>query len=45
MALAAVILAPAVTSQQDQSLPNPPQFPFENPFLPDQDTLGKFLFW
>jgi cytochrome c peroxidase len=45
MALAAVILAPAVTSQQDQSLPNPPQFPFENPMLPDQDTLGKFLFW
>ena len=39
------VAAPAVRSQADVPLPNPPQFPFENPLLPDQDTLGKFLFW
>jgi cytochrome c peroxidase len=44
-AMAAMFLVPAATSQQDQSLPNPPDFPFENPMLPDQDILGKFLFW
>ncbi|MHC5211930.1 MAG: cytochrome-c peroxidase [Planctomycetota bacterium] len=44
-ALAAIFFAPAATSQQDQSLPNPPDFPFENPLLENQDILGKFLFW
>jgi cytochrome c peroxidase len=32
-------------SQADVPMPNPPEFPDENPLLPDQDTLGKFLFW
>ncbi len=44
-ALAAAIMAPAAISQADAPLPNPPEFPFENPLLVDQDILGKFLFW
>jgi cytochrome c peroxidase len=43
--LATAILAPRGASQSDVAMPNPPQFPFENPMLPDQDLLGKFLFW
>jgi cytochrome c peroxidase len=34
-----------VAAQADQSLPNPPQYPIENPELPGQVVLGKFLFW
>ncbi len=37
--------APAIMAQADAPMPNPPEFPFENPLLPDQDILGKFLFW
>jgi cytochrome c peroxidase len=44
-AFALALLAPGLSAQADQSLPNPPEFPNENPLLPDQDTLGKFLFW
>jgi len=44
-ALLAAVLAPTAASQADAVMPNPPEFPFENPPLPDQDTLGKFLFW
>ena len=44
-ALAVAFLAPSALSQADAPLPNPPEFPFENPLLPDQDILGKFLFW
>jgi cytochrome c peroxidase len=44
-ALAVAILSPAAISQADAPLPNPPEFPDENPMLPDQDVLGKFLFW
>ncbi len=44
-ALAAAVMTPAAMSQADAPLPNPPEFPAENPLLPDQDTLGKFLFW
>jgi cytochrome c peroxidase len=43
--LAAALFAPMGTSQADVAMPNPPEFPFENPMLVDQDTLGKFLFW
>ena len=43
--LAAAILAPSAVSQADAPMPNPPEFPDENPLLPDQDILGKFLFW
>lgn len=41
----AVTLTPAALAQADAPMPNPPEFPFENPMLPDQDILGKFLFW
>lgn len=44
-ALLAVALAPAAASQADAVMPNPPEFPDENQPLPDQDILGKFLFW
>lgn len=44
-ALAVAILTPAAVSQADAPLPNPPEFPDENQLLPDQDLLGKFLFW
>lgn len=43
--LAMAFLAPGVQAQGDVPMPNPPEFPDENPMLPDQDTLGKFLFW
>jgi cytochrome c peroxidase len=43
--LAAALFAPLGQAQADVAMPNPPQFPFENPMLPDQDILGKFLFW
>ena len=43
--LLAAFAAPAIQAQGDVSLPNPPQFPDENPLLPNQDILGKFLFW
>jgi len=43
--LAAAVLAPAASSQADVAMPNPPEFPDSNPLLPDQDLLGKFLFW
>lgn len=38
-------LAPATLAQGDAPMPNPPTFPDENPPLPNQDVLGKFLFW
>ena len=44
-ALAVAILTPVAVSQADAPLPNPPEFPDENQLLPDQDLLGKFLFW
>jgi cytochrome c peroxidase len=44
-ALLAALLAPVAMSQADVAMPNPPEFPIENPLLPDQDILGKFLFW
>ncbi|MFT7464779.1 MAG: cytochrome c peroxidase [Pseudohongiellaceae bacterium] len=34
-----------VAAQADAPMPNPPEFPDENPMLVDQDILGKFLFW
>ncbi len=43
-AIALALAAPAGSAQADQGLP-PPEFPFENPLLPNQDVLGKFLFW
>ena len=43
--LTVAFVAPFLTAQADVSLPNPPQFPDENPMLPNQDILGKFLFW
>jgi cytochrome c peroxidase len=44
--LAVAFTASSVTAQSgDAVMPNPPEFPFENPLLPDQDLLGKFLFW
>ncbi len=43
-AVAVLMLSPAIRSQADQALPAP-QFPDENPMLPNQDILGKFLFW
>jgi cytochrome c peroxidase len=43
--LAAALFAPLGQTQADVAMPNPPEFPFENPMLVDQDTLGKFLFW
>ena len=42
--LALGALTPSTTAQADAPLPTP-QFPDENPLLPDQDILGKFLFW
>lgn len=45
LALASVGMAGTLAAQADAPLPNPPEFPDENPLLPDQDTLGKFLFW
>ncbi|MCB9896858.1 MAG: hypothetical protein H6825_02515 [Planctomycetes bacterium] len=45
MACFAATMAPAVLAQADTPMPNPPEFPFENPMLTDQDVLGKFLFW
>jgi len=44
-ALAVALVAPSAISQGDAPLPNPPEFPDNNPLLPDQDILGKFLFW
>ncbi len=44
-ALALSVMATGARSQADQPLPNPPEFPFENPLLPGQAELGKFLFW
>jgi len=44
-ALALSVMAPGARSQADQPMPNPPEFPFENPMLPGQAELGKFLFW
>jgi len=32
------------SAQADTGLPDP-EFPIENPMLPNQDVLGKFLFW
>ena len=44
--LAVAFSAGSVMAQSgDAVMPNPPEFPFENPLLPDQDLLGKFLFW
>jgi len=43
--LAAALFAPVGQSQADVAMPNPPEFPLENPMLVDQDILGKFLFW
>jgi cytochrome c peroxidase len=37
-------LATSASAQADTPLPDP-EFPVENPMLPDQDILGKFLFW
>lgn len=45
LASAGAFMTPSVSSQSDVAMPNPPQFPFENPMLTDQDILGKFLFW
>ncbi|MDG2148744.1 MAG: cytochrome c peroxidase [Planctomycetota bacterium] len=44
IALVVAILSPAAISQADAPMPNP-EFPDNNPLLPEQDTLGKFLFW
>ena len=43
--LALAFSAAPVMAQSDTAMPNPPEFPAENPLLPDQDMLGKFLFW
>jgi len=43
--LAVAGLSNDALSQADVPMPNPPEFPDENQMLPDQDTLGKFLFW
>lgn len=40
-----LVVAQAQGQSPDVAMPNPPQFPFENPPLPDQDILGKLLFW
>jgi len=45
VAVAAVALTPALAAQADQAMPNPPEYPFENPYNPVQEVLGKFLFW
>ncbi|GJM23527.1 MAG: hypothetical protein DHS20C15_34420 [Planctomycetota bacterium] len=45
---AAIVMAsltPATLAQGDAPMPNPPTFPDENPPIPNQDILGKFLFW
>jgi cytochrome c peroxidase len=44
-ALAISVLTVGARSQADQAMPNPPEFPSENPLLPGQAELGKFLFW
>lgn len=38
-------LTSSAAAQADAPMPNPPEFPDENPMLVDQDILGKFLFW
>jgi cytochrome c peroxidase len=43
-AVLALTLAPSVAAQGDTQIP-PPIIPDENPMLPGQDVLGKFLFW
>jgi cytochrome c peroxidase len=43
-ALVGTLLVNDAPAQADTGLP-PPMFPMENPMLPDQDVLGKFLFW
>ncbi|RKY19112.1 MAG: hypothetical protein DRQ55_11450 [Planctomycetota bacterium] len=44
--LAVAFSAGSVMAQSgDAVMPNPPEFPYENPMLADQDVLGKFLFW
>jgi hypothetical protein len=43
-ALVGTLLVNNVPAQADTGLPEP-EFPLENPMLPDQDVLGKFLFW
>ena len=43
-ALVGTLLVNDVPAQSDTGVP-PPEFPVENPMLPDQDVLGKFLFW
>ncbi len=44
VAALALALAPAAGAQSDVQIP-PPIVPDENPMLPGQDILGKFLFW
>ncbi|MBM3984406.1 MAG: hypothetical protein FJ296_01755 [Planctomycetes bacterium] len=39
-----LVFAPAAGAQADVKIP-PPIIPDENPMLPGQDILGKFLFW
>ncbi len=44
VAAIALALAPLAGAQSDAAMP-PPIIPDENPMLPGQDILGKFLFW
>lgn len=39
------LFATRASAQEDNALPNPPQYPIENPPSPEQEILGKFLFW
>ena len=45
VALVATLLASKALAQADNALPNPPNYPVENPPSPEQELLGKFLFW
>jgi cytochrome c peroxidase len=44
-ALVGTLFVGKTLAQADNALPNPPQYPIENPPNAQQEILGKFLFW